>query len=481
MMTVMKMRQNISREQGSILVAAVVFAFAAILIGVTYLSFAQNMHHGVSGAIRNYQATLDAYSGALQGVVDRLAGRRQHGWREFYGDGYNMNFYDYDILGIQHGNSPYGAEHVISVLGKGKSLYEGIEGLRNIELHFTYESFADFLYLSHKERDPRRLDNIYFWWHDTLDGKVHSNDTIWIQSNSGSPLFKKRVTTSAGYIYPPHNQARFEEGWGYRTPIIFPDQAEEIRQFAGLRLGTGSPDSLIQMILDGDVIRWRKCGLANIGGEDSIVCYPTTIAASNQEPIPSSGVVFVTGKLWLSASRGRGDIMDGAVPERVADAPSAFVSRGFEGQLTIASSDTMVITDNIVFTHARPNFSLPTTMDTCSELLGLVSENYIMIHRQVRDTVYINAAMAAIKGSISVQDIYAYGTNNEKQSLFVHGSLAQRNRGIVHTTYQGLRGFIEKDYRYDVRLREFPPPHYLPASESEFFYMEDVADIGGGG
>jgi hypothetical protein len=59
-----------------------------------------------------------------------------------------------------------------------------------------------------------------------------------------------------------------------------------------------------------------------------------------------------------------------------------------------------------------------------------------MIHRQVGDKVYINAAMA-LSGSISVQDIYWYtqpGGLNPKQSLFVWGSLSQRNRGIVLTT-----------------------------------------------
>jgi len=97
----------------------------------------------------------------------------------------------------------------------------------------------------------------------------------------------------------------------------------------------------------------------------------------------------------------------------------------------------------------------------------------------VADTIYVNAAMAAINGSITVQDIYEYGQTNEKQSLFIYGCLAQRNRGLVHSSYNGgLRGFIEKDYHYDYRLQKYPPPHYLPTRQNPKVYYEDFYDEG---
>jgi hypothetical protein len=170
--------------------------------------------------------------------------------------------------------------------------------------------------------------------------------------------------------------------------------------------------------------------------------------------------------------------MDGEYPER-SYTDGSFYSRGFHGRLTIGSSDTMIIPDNLIFDHARPDNSVPPSIDTCSDVLGLVSENYIMIGETVRPTIYINAAMAAIKGSISVQDIYKQfpsdELDNEKQSLFIWGSLAQRNRGIVRTTDYPpghVRGFPEKDYHYDVRLKENPPPHFLPARKTKLrFYV----------
>lgn len=456
-------------EKGSLLVMTVIFSFVIILFGVSFLSFAVNLHNSISGDIRDTQATYDAYAGAFQAIADHIRGVRQYGWKDFY----ETNWFDYEIISIGHDDLPYGTEKSISIVGVGKSGYEGVETVKKVRVKFSYETFADYLYISHKERDALRNDVISFWRYDTLDGKVHSNDTIHIQSEYNTPLFKKRVTTTANYIYPPNNTARFMEGWGYRAPIIFPDQAEELRDVAGLWYRTGAPDSLTHIVLDGNRIRARRCGLAHIGGADSIACFPTTVAATVPEPHPASGVVFVEGKLWISASRGRGDQMDGPVPERHSPSEELFISEGFSGQLTICSSDTMIITDNLVYKNSRGDYSVPPTIDSCADVLGLVSERFIMVHRLVRDTVCINAAMASIRGSISVQDIYHYGIDNVKQSLFIWGSLAQRNRGIVHTTFQGERGFLEKDYHYDFRLAEFPPPYFLPTTEQKVLFVDD--------
>ncbi|OGC90282.1 MAG: hypothetical protein A2W25_05915 [candidate division Zixibacteria bacterium RBG_16_53_22] len=488
------------QEQGSMLVMAVVFSFIVILLGVAYLSFAINLHNSISGNIGDHKALYNALGATRIGVENHLSGHRQYGYQLFYRDRENRRNTDWFYPEIITGNQEdinYGTRNYVTILGYGKSDYEGQEKTRKAAIQFGYETYADYLYLSHRERDTIRHDDIRFWTPDTLDGKVHSNDTIRIEQFSDRPVFKKRVTTTMNYIDPPNNHARFDEGWGYRNPIYFPNQAQILRDNCGLWLGTAGTDSLIHIVLDGDLIRWRRCGIRNVNGADSIACLPTTISDMSVLTHPRSGVVFVIGKLWISSSRGRGDIMDGEFPERIPMHPGAYITQGFEGQLTIGSSDTMIITDNLVYKRSRPAtgpfpYSVPPTMDSCSDVLGLVSEKCIMIHRQVRDTVYINAAMAAVSGSISVQDIYWHVTpnthpsnRNPKVSLQIYGSLAQRNRGIVHTTWPCgepycERGFDEKDYHYDVRLKDYPPPYYLPTLDQEIIYMQVAQDDGGG-
>jgi hypothetical protein len=205
-----------------------------------------------------------------------------------------------------------------------------------------------------------------------------------------------------------------------------------------------------------------------------MACYPLTINSAEAVPAPVTGVVFVDGKVWVSASRGIVDLMDGEVPQR-DPADGGFISEGFSGCLTIAATDTIIITDNLVYQGALRNFRVPTTMDSCSDILGLVSERYIMVGKDVRDNVYIHAAMAALGGSISVQDIYmnrAPGWDNEKGTLSIYGSMAQRNRGLIHTADYPpghTRGFRAKDYHYDIRLARLAPPHFPRLSDGSFF------------
>ncbi len=328
------------------------------------------------------------------------------------------------------------------------------------ETEYRNESFADFLYLSCFEYDSLRHARIQFWAADTLDGRIHSNDMIHFWGNDWH--FTKRVTTSSDQSLCLNDSMQFNEGCGFRKPINFPTRANEIREYNGIVpvLGTFNPDSITQLVLSGTNIYVRRCGPDTLSNGDIVIrCYPPSIAEAPAYPVPNSGAVFVNGKVWLSASKGHPDNSDGT-----------FISEGFSGQLTIATSDTLIITDNLVYMHSRPDFTIPSTMDSCSDILGLVSEHFIMIGKDAPDTIYIHAALAAINGSISIQDIYenhAPGWNNEKYKLNIFGTLAQRYRGIIHTSdfpIGHMRGYISKNYRYDVRLQDNPPP-YFPKTE----------------
>jgi hypothetical protein len=465
--------RDLRNIKGSILVMATVFSFVTILLGVTFLTFAITLHNSISYDIANKQAVYDTQAGTMWGLADKIAGRDSHGvWQRLYNN--NWMRYSYSAEGGQ--DIDIGTLNDMEIYGQGRSDYEGYNLTRNVDLSFSWESYADYLYISNKERDPVRGDIINFWTPDTLDGKVHSNDTINIQANSDQPLFKEKVTSSRNAFMPANNHAHFVKGKGWRRPIIFPDQATEIRNVAGWTASTMGHDSLTQLVLSGDQIYYRKCGKIVVSGQIKIHCTPDNIG-DQAVLIPPTGVIFIYGKCWVSASRGRVDMMDGTYPES-SMTDGGFISQGFSGQLTIGSQDTMIIPDDLIYMHARANRSIP-SMDSCREVLGLVSENYIMVGRLVRDTVYINAAMAAVNGSISVQDIYWSSAplwDNEKESLQIFGSLAQRNRGIVHTHEPDyhLRGFIEKDYHYDKRLMTNPPPHFLRTAREELQYVEPL-------
>jgi hypothetical protein len=480
------MKENRYRkDRGSMLVMATVLSFVTVLLGVTFLTFAVTLHDTISREIAQLQTLYDAQAGVYTGLADKMAGRPlQNGLNPFY-EGNRMG---YRIGNEGNEDIDIGTLHQIAIKGMGLSDFENFGLAGELNVNFSWETYADYLYISNYEEDPVRHGRIYFWTPDTLDGKVHSNDTIWIQASPNDrPRFMKRVTTTPNKIMPPGNHAGFddEDSPGQGPAILFPDQASELRSVAGWIGGTQGHDSLTQIGLSGNYIFYRKCGKVRINGQDKIHCSPSAMG-ENYIAIPPSGVIFIYGKTWVSAARGRRDRMDGTYPDS-SFSDGSFVSQGFGGQLTIGSADTLIIVDNLIYQHARNdiNKTVPTTMDSCSDLLGLVSENYIMIGRYVTDTVYVQAAMAAMRGAISVQDIYwslPPDWDNEKQSLYITGSLAQYNRGLVHTHEPNyhLRGFVEKDYHYDVRLMDNPPPHFMRTGAVKLRFLDDLFAGGGG-
>jgi hypothetical protein len=472
------MRQTgISKEKGSVLVMAVVLSFAIFVLGLSYLASVDNLSKLVSEEVRDVQNIYGLTHGSVTNAAVQNGGQypgSYGSWNEFIDErGWYRNRVSFSGSFEDEGLF-YGTARGYLVLTEVMTEFPGAANplIRRSIRYEILETFADYLYLSDCEEDPVRNDRIRFWGPDTLDGKVHSNDTIHVQLGQGSwPCFKKKVTSCAPYVVPFNNQATFEEGfYPNAESIYFPDQADEIRRKSYIRnLGTWDPDSVTELTFNGEDIFYRYCGPGNPPYQDSLICnYENISTAPHFRVPPASGALFVNGKVFIKANRGHGDLMD-----------PYFVSDGFEGRLTVASSDTMIIYDNLIYKYANDDKSVPTDIDDC---LGLISESAIMVGDSVGDTVYINAALASIGGTISVRDIYDYGSagnpnDNVKQSLFIYGSLAMRNRGIVHTTYEnwGERGFIEKDYHYDTRLQMDPPPHFIRAREHNSVYVEVIS------
>jgi hypothetical protein len=467
------------REKGSVLVMAVVLSFALFVTGLSFLTSVDYFENMVSDEVSRAK---NIYAGNY-GIQHENRNMKE-GKPISPGPGEYItldNGAEYRTYVVFTGHNPGGmyvqlrgyvvyADARTSFYGADYEI-EGTSGTYEI-----LETFADYLYLSNCEEDPVRNEHIRFWGPDTLDGKVHSNDTIYTQVGYGQwPVFKKRVTSCAPVLMPYNSQAVFEEGLYLDADTIrFPDQADEVRQNSfRANFGTDHPDSINELTFDGNRIYVRYCGYVYETSPPSttLVCNMPYISQPNEILVipPGDAALFVNGKVFIKASRGRQDIFDGI-----------FMSQGFKGRLTVASSDTMVIYDNLIYKDADAYNRIPFT---CNDVLGLISETAIMMGDSCHDTLYVNAAMATIgssTGAISVRDIYHYGpspyqpNDNEKQSLSIHGSLAMKNRGIVHTTHNGLgdRGFIEKDYKYDERLQLDPPPYFIKKYDYNTVYFE---------
>ena len=447
---------NGHRQRGSVLVMATILSFAMLMGGISYLRLANRM-----------VLETDAYVGLNQSAYARTAGMTEeltyaaiyspgHDHRsrktKYYG---NVQYSAYlTYTGQEQGM--YGVNVSYRAIGIGYATsYSGLSFESSVSSGYISSTFADYLYITNAETDLVNGGRISFWTPDTLDGKVHTNDHISIIPWRDEPVFYKRVTSSADFIYPSDNHAHFEEGLYLNMPeITFPDQAEEIRAYAGEQNTYGSDEF--------NEVYWillLNGGYKVILSEDRGNTWLQDFDDVPMEPVPATGAIFVNGKCWVSTTQ----YPDSPYP------PEA----GFVGRVTIGSSDTFYIRGKTVVSCWDSNARF--IPYDCNSAIGLLSEKWVLVSDRLPDELYgieITAGIAALQGSFSIDKIY--GSAKEHESLLVYGSLAQFHRGIVHRGSCGSGvGYCQKDYKYDDRFRDNPPPHFIPIEGERPIYYED--------
>ena len=442
-------------QRGSVLVMAAVLAFAMFLLGLAYISYVGKVINDSDDLIGTQQSIYAAQAARVD--IEVYANQYEPGADHHLkvGNYYNNVGYEGHLYFTGYTGWDYSveADYVIEGIGIAGS-YSGIETRYKVSAGVHHQTFADYLYITDDEHDLVWDQTIYFWTPDTLDGKVHTNDVIHIMPDQDRPVFKKRVTSSASYISPPNNHARFDEGLYLNQPeIYFPDQAEEVRRYAGPQYtyGNNDPDSVYWLAFLGDKFKVRKSG--NRGN--------TWVSDWDALPLidlPGSGAIYVNGKCWISTTQ----YPDSANPH----------DGRLDGRVTVASSDTMYIRGQTVYScFDDVNNIVPSN---CNDALGLISEEWVLVSDRLPSWHYgikITAGIAALRGSFSVDKVYSNA--REHQSLFVYGSIAQYHRGIVHVGSCGWGvGYCQKDYKYDDRFRKNPPPHFIAIQDRKPVYYE---------
>lgn len=355
----------------------------------------------------------------------------------------------------------------------------------SLEMKVKLLGLQNYFYLTDHEVTPFG-EVIKFWHEDTLEGWVHSNDTIAIMEN---PVFYDRVTTTAPVFWqgPGFNPqfVNYDPVFNYKE-IYLPTEASEIRNAAAAS-GTffENPNGMYAHRLEfkdnqGWVMYRWPMGLP----WDSTAVLTTG-------PVPNWLAIFVDGYLELEGVV-RGQVTVGAHghPDK----------NGYLGWHCIR------LMDDIRYWFANPvNGSFNDTTGGFTDILGIVSESNITIadswengrHAQERGSdIIITAAMLALgdddpdpfnpfMGSFSFQDqnepppiptIWEFydGTyysptppnNDERGDIHLWGAVTQRRRGYVHRSNHAGTGY-GKDYHWDDRLNQMAPPYFPAATDAE--------------
>ncbi len=290
---------------------------------------------------------------------------------------------------------------------------------RVVSYEVKEDTFARFAYLSDTEHF---LNNIPIWFitGDQLSGPVHTNSHFHI---SGDPAFTDAVSSVDGAISymhggPPGDNPSFQKGVQFGSPEIkMPSKALALRtaavqdglHFTGPTTITLKPDGTMD------------------------VTNPHKNLINSNMPLPDNGALFVTGakagdNLWISGT--------------------------LKGQLTVGTNRDLIITDNITYS------SDPVINPNSTDMLGLIAEKDVVISQAAPSNLTVQASVLALDDTFYVENWAGVGP---KGKLNIYGGLIQDARGPIglfnSNTNQIISGY-SKNYVYDPRLRNMPPPWF---------------------
>lgn len=446
-------------------------------------------------------------------------------------------------------NSQYPLTGVIRIRATGRVG----EQTRSVIADLRQDGFSDYVYFTDYEvQDPLITSGndphcAAYWWNrppqrgsgsacadiqfatgDVLNGKVHSNDRLYVCG----ARFKGTVTTAsqANPLYGTCGTPIFEAGSPIRTPsIIMPITNSEMKKETrrDLPAEVADPGCLytgptrIVLNSNGTMTIYSpftlktqiaataagaatpaKCGmpgtgtgqLGNPGGAtvatlDHNLVFVQNVPSSTSDPNyraanswptnftctgsgGSQGWTFGSG-----ASIQRYPATNEAMPTTSTSTTPAygcrngdlFVQGTMGGQMTIAAENFVYITGNITYA------------DSARDILGIVGQNAVWVWNPMNSsgqailgqnrTIY--AALLSVAHTIQVQN---WNLGSPRGTLTIVGSMAQRFRGTVGTGSGAsvATGYL-KSYNYDARLTYMSPPKYLTPTSTTY----DMTQIAG--
>lgn len=270
--------------------------------------------------------------------------------------------------------------------------------------------------------------NVWFWDLDSLNGPTYTNGHFNIK---GDPVFGGEVRSVDDYIRYFNNGIYLNSSNLSNAPNDEPDFQDTVT------LGSDSIDMPTQALSlrtastsGGLRLTGNTTVLLNSNGTMNVT--NSAKGWSNQNmPLPANGVLFVNkGALNISGT--------------------------LNGRLTAGASGDINITGNILYAD-DPRVTGSTSTDT----LGLISESDVVIDKDASYNLEIDASIMALNTSFILED---YWTGGAKGTLTVFGGIIQKQRGPVGT-FSGttkISGY-SKDYNYDERLLNSPPP-FVPTT-----------------
>ena len=348
---------------------------------------------------------------------------------------------------------------------------------RKARLRITRQLMAHYFYLTEYEQ-TRFGEMIYFWNHDTLQGRVHTNSEFAFTGG----LFTKLVTQTGSRVYGNSSAAIFRQGFRTNVPQVeFPVFAQSIRDAAaasGTWLNTSDCQYIYGLQFQGSsAMMWRWQA-----GTRSPFCDMTQAIGVIDWNTSGDYGIFCDGTLWIRGTitvrigigaAGSIRLMDNLVYSDCQQLP----------YVPLSSSNNMV---TLVSEVAEPgsNHTEPWTGIVIANTPENGRENGGNLYppsNQTRRDIAICAQIITLHSSFTFEDQNDTWDDNisptrpdERGTIYLRGAIAQWRRGYVHRNNLGGTGY-NKGYLYDERFETVPPPFIFDATNRGFVKWNVVA------
>lgn len=303
---------------------------------------------------------------------------------------------------------------------------------RSIHIDRVYlPTYATFAMWQHEN------GQIYFVPGEEFFGHVHSNDKFWFTHWGGEgPVFWDELTSAHDTYGGDLTYAVFHKGFDLNTEVgsmatvDFPELQGFAQNYGLTLLGkTEMTFAGDQVLITNSRKNWDE--------------YPYTIGDEE--------IIYVE-------TASSGDDRDGKVE---------LLGGELDGRLTVVSDNDMYISDHITYNENPADF--PDSDDA----LGLISKDDIWIRTCAPDDIIISATMMAVgarsasnRGSFGVLDYWDWDVG-PRGAIHLYGGVVQDKRGAVGQFGGGGQGSgYCKNYTFDDRFENMPPPFYPPIDDT---------------
>lgn len=307
---------------------------------------------------------------------------------------------------------------------------------QSVAVKTTIETFASYMFATGSEEMKKDGSDIFFGSGDVVDGPVYINDQINLY---GTPTFMQLVRSAASSVY-------------------YTNKATDASFTGGLELNVAPLDFTNQNYLTSASNDAANGGLLLSGNyrlnfnTNGTVVYRSTAGGAirtNKLSQLTNKTIYVAGDLYIS----------GVV----------------SGQVTVASQQSIYISNNIVYASASGSKKTPWTSgfdpEAVTDALGLIAASQVQI--TATNDVTIHAAVLVVNDGDGFNALHWDDKlANSPPYLNLYGSLAQYRRGVVGRSNGD--GF-QKNYKYDRRFYHTAPPGY-PYSNYSYFEWKQTSN-----